>query len=158
MVLQFTLSGLLNFIDGLWSSCGDERIIIFTTNNKDKLDPALLRAGRMDMHIPMSYLTAEGFKTLATNYLDIEDHHWRFKEIEELIESMNVTPAEVAEELMKSDDADVSLGGLLSFLSVKRKRMSDHDDGMKDKESDEIDQVPKGKKPKPDTNTDELPR
>ncbi|KAE8694493.1 P-loop containing nucleoside triphosphate hydrolases superfamily protein isoform 3 [Hibiscus syriacus] len=43
-----TLSGLLNFIDGLWSSCGNERIIIFTTNHKDKLDPALLRPGRMD--------------------------------------------------------------------------------------------------------------
>lgn len=27
---KVTLSGLLNFIDGLWSSCGGERIIIFT--------------------------------------------------------------------------------------------------------------------------------
>ncbi|KAH9696272.1 hypothetical protein KPL71_023117 [Citrus sinensis] len=33
-----TRSGLLNFIDGLWSSCGDERIIVFTTNQKEKLD------------------------------------------------------------------------------------------------------------------------
>ncbi|CAH9107101.1 unnamed protein product, partial [Cuscuta epithymum] len=49
-----TLSGLLNFIDGLWSSCGDERIIIFTTNHKERLDPALLRPGRMDVHIHMS--------------------------------------------------------------------------------------------------------
>ena len=32
-----TLSGLLNFVDGLWSSCGDERIIIFTTNHIEKL-------------------------------------------------------------------------------------------------------------------------
>ncbi|KAL8267640.1 hypothetical protein R6Q59_001438 [Mikania micrantha] len=39
---RITLSGFLNFIDGLWSSCGQERIIIFTTNRKDKLDPALL--------------------------------------------------------------------------------------------------------------------
>jgi chaperone BCS1 len=36
-----TLSGLLNFIDGIWSACGGERIIIFTTNFVDKLDPAL---------------------------------------------------------------------------------------------------------------------
>ncbi|CBI27587.3 unnamed protein product, partial [Vitis vinifera] len=49
--LQLTLSGLLNFIDGLWSSCGDERIIVLTTNHKERLDPALLRPGRMDMHI-----------------------------------------------------------------------------------------------------------
>lgn len=40
---KVTLCGLLNFIDGLWSSCGDERIIIFTTNYKEKLDAALLR-------------------------------------------------------------------------------------------------------------------
>ncbi|CAN6205544.1 unnamed protein product [Urochloa humidicola] len=46
-----TLSGLLNFIDGLWSTCGEQRIIVFTTNYKERLDPALLRPGRMDMHI-----------------------------------------------------------------------------------------------------------
>ena len=71
---QFTLSGLLNVIDGLWSSSGDERIIVFTTNHKDrldKLDPALLRPGRMDMHVHMSYITMDGFKQLVSNYLGI---------------------------------------------------------------------------------------
>ncbi|KAL3818785.1 hypothetical protein ACJIZ3_004690 [Penstemon smallii] len=117
---QFTLSGLLNFIDGLWSSCGDERIIIFTTNNKEKLDPALLRPGRMDMHIHMSYLTVEGFKLLTSTYLNITGHHRCFGEIEELIEGMKVSPAEVAEELMQSDDADTSLEGLVDFLKCKK--------------------------------------
>jgi hypothetical protein len=28
-----TLSGLLNSIDGLWSLCGSERIVVLTTNN-----------------------------------------------------------------------------------------------------------------------------
>eukprot|EP00252_Welwitschia_mirabilis_P007724 TRINITY_DN1937_c0_g1_i8.p2 TRINITY_DN1937_c0_g1~~TRINITY_DN1937_c0_g1_i8.p2 ORF type:complete len:156 (+),score=5.87 TRINITY_DN1937_c0_g1_i8:962-1429(+) len=46
-----TLSGVLNFTDGLWSSCGSERIFVFTTNHVDRLDPALLRPGRMDEHI-----------------------------------------------------------------------------------------------------------
>nr|POF26696.1 aaa-atpase [Quercus suber] len=35
---SFTLSGLLNVIDGLWSNNGDGRIIEFTTNHKDQLD------------------------------------------------------------------------------------------------------------------------
>ncbi|CAI9757837.1 unnamed protein product [Fraxinus pennsylvanica] len=118
--LQFTLSGLLNFIDGLWSSCGDERIIVFTTNNREKLDPALLRPGRMDMHIHMSYLTEDGFKLLASAYLRIQGYHPRFAEIKESIESMEITPAEVAEELMKSDDPDTSLEGLVNFLKCKR--------------------------------------
>ncbi|VVA99531.1 unnamed protein product [Arabis nemorensis] len=76
---SLTLSGLLNSVDGLWSSCGDERIIIFTTNNKDSLDDALIRPGRMDMHIYMGHCGFEGFKILASNYLglshDNDDTH-----------------------------------------------------------------------------------
>ncbi|XP_022857484.1 AAA-ATPase At2g18193-like [Olea europaea var. sylvestris] len=67
-----TLSGLLNLMDGLWSNSGDERIIIFTTNHKEKIDPALLRPGRMVMHIHMSYCTDKGFDVLEYNYLGIE--------------------------------------------------------------------------------------
>ncbi|OMO92665.1 ATPase, AAA-type, core [Corchorus capsularis] len=33
-----TLSGFLNLVDGVWSACGGERIIVFTTNHIDKLD------------------------------------------------------------------------------------------------------------------------
>lgn len=121
--MQLTLSGLLNFIDGLWSSCGDERIIIFTTNHKERLDPALLRPGRMDMHIHMSYCSYQGFRVLASNYLDIssdQDHHL-FGEIEGLIEDTQITPAQVAEELMKNEDAEASLEGFVKLL--KRKKM-----------------------------------
>jgi SpoVK/Ycf46/Vps4 family AAA+-type ATPase len=124
-----TLSGLLNFIDGLWSSCGDERIIVFTTNHKDRLDPALLRPGRMDMHIHMSYCTSHGFKQLASTYLGIRGHHHLFGEIEDLLESVNVTPAQVAEELMKSEHADIALQELIKLL--KRKSM-EGDDSDKD--------------------------
>ncbi|XP_011025849.1 PREDICTED: putative cell division cycle ATPase [Populus euphratica] len=117
---RLTLSGLLNFIDGLWSSCGDERIIVFTTNHKDRLDPALLRPGRMDVHINMSYCTPQAFSILASNYLDIRDkNHYLYDEIEGLMESTNVTPAEVAEELMASENADVALEGLVNFLKRK---------------------------------------
>lgn len=118
---KFTLSGMLNFIDGLWSSCGDERIIIFTTNHKERLDPALLRPGRMDVHINMSYCSPHGFKVLACNYLGSEaTEHRLYGEIEELIGEMEVSPAEIAEELMKSEDADVVLQGLYNFLKRKR--------------------------------------
>ncbi|KAK1587874.1 hypothetical protein Q3G72_017766 [Acer saccharum] len=116
---KLTLSGILNFIDGLWSSCGDERIIVFTTNHKDRIDPALLRPGRMDVHINMSYCSFSGFKLLASNYLEIKDNHSLFGEIEGLIQKTEVTPAEVAEELMKTDDADVALQGIVNFLKQK---------------------------------------
>ncbi|GFY80351.1 cytochrome BC1 synthesi [Actinidia rufa] len=119
-VEKVTLSGLLNFVDGLWSSCGDERIIVFTTNHKDKLDSALLRPGRMDVHIHMSYCTPGGFRLLAFNYLGVKDHEL-YEEIEDSIASTNVTPAEVAEQLLKNDEPDDALRGLIEFVSEKRK-------------------------------------
>ncbi|OMO56982.1 hypothetical protein CCACVL1_26128 [Corchorus capsularis] len=134
---QLTLSGILNCIDGLWSSCGDERIIVFTTNYKERLDPALLRPGRMDMHIHMSYCTAHGFRLLASNYLGIDSSKYNpfFGEIDGLLKSTEATPAEVAEELMKNEDANAALQGLVNFL--KRKR--DEGNAIKNKPTDDGD-------------------
>ncbi|KAJ9147043.1 hypothetical protein P3X46_029248 [Hevea brasiliensis] len=135
LVKQFSLSGLLNCIDGLWSSCGEERIIVFTTNRKEVLDPALLRPGRMDMHIHMSYCSTQGFRVLVSNYLGIEEHHL-FEEIDGLIQSTEVTPASLAEELLKSDDADVALGEVLNFLK-KKKMEKEKNEEEKDKIEEE---------------------
>ncbi|XVE82571.1 hypothetical protein DITRI_Ditri16bG0016300 [Diplodiscus trichospermus] len=140
---QLTLSGLLNFIDGLWSSCGDERIIIFTTNHKDRLDPALLRPGRMDMHIHMSYCNAQGFKLLASNYLGIHGYHRLFNEIEGLLKNTEITPAQVAEELMKSEDADIALEGLVKLL--KRKKLEGDEPMGKDGKRSGIQQAKRQK-------------
>ncbi|KAL2950909.1 hypothetical protein AAZX31_19G017200 [Glycine max] len=106
---KVTLSGLLNFIDGIWSACGGERIIVFTTNYVEKLDPALIRRGRMDKHIEMSYCCYDAFKVLAKNYLDVESHHL-FGAIGGLLEETDMSPADVAENLMpKSVDEDVEI-------------------------------------------------
>lgn len=116
-----TLSGILNFIDGLWSSFGDERIFVFTTNHKERLDPALLRPGRMDMHIHMSFCTGIAFRTLVSNYLGLDGlHHPLCEEIERLIDSTEVTPAELAEELMHDEDTEVVLRGVVSFLEKRK--------------------------------------
>ncbi|KAJ9709785.1 hypothetical protein PVL29_001311 [Vitis rotundifolia] len=96
---KLTSCGLLNFIDGLQSSCGDGRIIMFTTNHEDRLDPSLLRSRRMDLHIHMSYRTPCGF--LASNYQGVSNHSLF---------------TEIAEELMQSEDANTALEGLIEFL------------------------------------------
>ncbi|KAL6598650.1 hypothetical protein ACP70R_046349 [Stipagrostis hirtigluma subsp. patula] len=120
---QVTLSGLLNFIDGLWSACGGERVVVFTTNHVDKLDPALIRRGRMDMHIEMSYCGFEAFKTLAKNYLDIHAHRL-FAAVEEQLREVGITPADVAECLMTAKRAghgeDASLAYLIEELQRKK--------------------------------------
>ena len=117
-----SLSGLLNFIDGLWSACGGERIIVFTTNYVEKLDPALIRRGRMDKHIEMSYCGFEAFKVLAKNYLNI-DSHPLFVTIGHLLEETNITPADVAENLMPKslyDDAETCLKKLIEAIKTAK--------------------------------------
>ncbi|XP_047061823.1 AAA-ATPase At3g50940-like [Lolium rigidum] len=128
-----TLSGLLNFIDGLWSTSGEERIIVFTTNYKDRLDPALLRRGRMDMHIYMGFCCWEAFKTLARNYHLVDDHVL-FPEIQELLAAVEVTPAEVSEMLLRSEDADVALRVLTEFLHNKRRKARKEETEIKNDE------------------------
>ena len=44
---KVTFSGLLNTLDGVASS--EERIVFMTTNHLDRLDPALIRPGRVDV-------------------------------------------------------------------------------------------------------------
>ncbi|KAE9467332.1 hypothetical protein C3L33_00777, partial [Rhododendron williamsianum] len=120
---KVTLSGLLNFIDGLWSACGGERIIVFTTNYVEKLDPALIRRGRMDKHIELSYCSFEGFKVLAKNYLLVEAHPL-FDTIGRLMDETKITPADVAEALMRkspSEDVEKSLSKLIQALEEAKK-------------------------------------
>ncbi|CAN8099796.1 unnamed protein product [Discula destructiva] len=50
-----TFSGLLNALDGL--SAGEERIAFLTTNHIDRLDPALIRPGRVDMIVRIGEAT-----------------------------------------------------------------------------------------------------
>ncbi|XP_047044803.1 AAA-ATPase At3g28610-like [Lolium rigidum] len=136
---MLTLSGLLNFIDGLWSAHSGERIIVFTTNHLDKLDPALIRRGRMDRHIEMSYCRFEAFRTLAENYLGV-DAHPLFDAIKMLLQVVDMTPADVAECMMMSKrgarDADACLGNLVHELKKKleekeeKKKVEEHDAKM----------------------------
>lgn len=44
---SLSFSGLLNAIDGI--TAGEARLLILTTNHRNRLDPALLRPGRVDM-------------------------------------------------------------------------------------------------------------
>ncbi|RLM01971.1 hypothetical protein CFD26_108933 [Aspergillus turcosus] len=57
-----SLSGLLNVIDGVAASEG--RILIMTTNHAEKLDPALLRPGRVDMTIAFGYADRDAMREL----------------------------------------------------------------------------------------------
>lgn len=119
---SITLSGLLNFTDGLWSCCGSERIFVFTTNHIEKLDPALVRSGRMDVHVFMSYCSFESLKILMKNYLgcmdDVETEVLR--RLEEVIEEAEMTPADISEVLVRNRrDKGKALRELVETLSSR---------------------------------------
>ena len=64
-----TLSHLLNIMDGLLEMPGRE--VIFCTNHPEKLDPALIRPGRVDITIEMK---------LATQFIISQMYQWFFSD------------------------------------------------------------------------------
>lgn len=61
-----TFSGLLNALDGVGSSGG--QIYVLTTNLKHQLDPALIRSGRVDMHVEFSHILPEQVQEMWNSY------------------------------------------------------------------------------------------
>ncbi|XP_065860105.1 AAA-ATPase At2g46620 [Euphorbia lathyris] len=93
-----SLSGVLNFMDGILNSCcAEEKIMVFTMSNKDLIDPAILRPGRIDVHIHFPLCDFSAFKTLANSYLGLKDHKL-FPQVEEIFQTgASLSPAEIGE-------------------------------------------------------------
>lgn len=93
-----SLLGILNFMDGILNSCcGDEKLMVFTMNSKEKMDPAVLRPGRIDVHIYFPLCNFNSFKTLANNCLGVKDHKL-FPQVEEIFQTgATMSPAEMSE-------------------------------------------------------------
>ena len=89
----------------------------------------------MDVHIYMGYCTPAGFRKLTTTYLGIKDDKL-FGCIDDLIKSTEVTPAEVAQQLMISDEPKTALKGLIEFLNMKKKKKIE--EGVVEKEEEII--------------------
>lgn len=68
-----TLSALLNVLDGLLTP--DGLIVIATSNHPEKLDPALIRPGRFDLHLNLGDLGWPEFEQMAALFdMDASDH------------------------------------------------------------------------------------
>ena len=62
------ISCLLNILDGL--SCKSGIIIFITTNHIEKLDPALIRPGRIDCVIELGLCTHKMIKDILENFYE----------------------------------------------------------------------------------------
>lgn len=70
LLKSLSLSDLLNITDGLLAS--DGTICLFTTNHIEKLDPAFLRAGRMNKIIEYKYMSSSTAQKMIHAYLNVE--------------------------------------------------------------------------------------
>ena len=70
LLKSLSLSDLLNITDGLLAS--DGTICLFTTNHIEKLDPAFLRAGRMNKIIEYKYMSSSTAQRMIRSYLNVE--------------------------------------------------------------------------------------
>ncbi|KAG2260775.1 hypothetical protein Bca52824_080069 [Brassica carinata] len=93
-----SVSGVLNFTDGILTSCvADERILVFTMTSKDQIDPAVLRPGRVDVHIHFPLCDFAAFKALASSYLGLKEHKL-FPQVEGIFrDGASLSPAEIGE-------------------------------------------------------------
>ncbi|XP_047072941.1 AAA-ATPase At3g28580-like [Lolium rigidum] len=130
---SISLSGLLNFVDGLWSSCVGERLIIFTTNHPERLDLALVPPGRMGRKIELGYCSPAALRVLAKNYLgvgedtDDEAVNGLMAQAEGLLaadDDVRITPADIGEVFMGCDGTGASAA--LRKLVGELRRRRDH--------------------------------
>lgn len=61
-----TFSGLLNALDGV--AAGEERLLFMTTNHIERLDPAMIRPGRVDVIHEVGDATPHQMRTLYLNF------------------------------------------------------------------------------------------
>lgn len=94
-----TLSGLLNALDGVTSS--DGRIVFMTTNYIERLDPALIRPGRVDLKQFIGYVTEFQIEHMFKRFYPNVNSSVASQFAKKLIESKkNLSPAQIQGFLM----------------------------------------------------------
>merc|ERR1711924_568301 len=64
---RLDLSGILNVLDGVVDT--PDRILIMTTNHPERLDPALVRPGRVDVRLRLGYVQRTEARQMVEHYV-----------------------------------------------------------------------------------------
>ena len=104
------LADILNCFDGIHAP--ENAIYVLTTNHIDKLDPALIRPGRIDVKIEIPTVTAETLTRFIETHYNVAapyiDDEWLRKDVTfaELQTSVmkRFTPEDIIEQCMRKDD------------------------------------------------------
>lgn len=113
--MTVTFSGLLNALDGV--AAGEERVAFLTTNHIDRLDPALIRPGRVDMTVRIGEATrCQAAEMWDRFYGDIDtDGKGRERFLQRLEELELVTDAAGIVKRSKLQTSTAAIQGLFLF-------------------------------------------
>lgn len=89
--MKITISGLLNVMDGVYSSEGV--IYIYTTNHPEKIDTALKRTGRMDMKILFDNPNIDTIKSYVNNFYGQKNIDLKYENLSNSISMSDVQEA-----------------------------------------------------------------
>jgi len=109
-----SFSGLLNAIDGVAAQEG--RALVMTTNHKEKLDPALIRPGRADVHTKLGLVGAATARRLFARFFMGEDELALF--FERRLGDQRFSPAQIQGWLL-ANSADPKLAAQASGLECR---------------------------------------
>jgi len=105
------LSGLLNVLDGVVDSPG--RILVMTTNHPEKLDPALIRPGRINFAIELGHMKLEPLCLLTQHLMQEKMTDAQRRCAASIAQCSRVTPAKVEQSCADARSID----GLLEKLA-----------------------------------------
>lgn len=107
---QLNLSGILNMLDGILDSPG--RIVIMTTNHPDFLDPALIRPGRVNVQLNLSYIRPTEAEAMMRQYFPSVTE-FRDKDFS-VFEYRDISPATLEAMCAQYEDPHILLSSLRS--------------------------------------------
>eukprot|EP00798_Chlamydomonas_sp_ICE-L_P007833 gene7833-1032_t len=118
------LSGLLNCLDGVVDT--PNRIVIMTTNHPEKLDPALIRPGRINKKIYMGRICLPQAKDLMRHYFSDGkpmDPKLETRMSADFVDEL-LSPAEVESLCAEYDDAEEMVDALVKRFNSAKGRAS----------------------------------
>ncbi|KAE8975968.1 hypothetical protein PR003_g26787 [Phytophthora rubi] len=114
---KLNLSGLLNVLDGVIDCPG--RIIIMTTNHPEKLDPALIRPGRVNKKLMLGYMNSVQVQNMIEYYFATTCSPVQRQTLQGVMDSATpVTPAAVEALCSEHDDIDAVLAAFRQMHHV----------------------------------------
>ena len=103
-----TFSGLLNAIDGLNSPCRGGMIYLFTSNHRERMDPALLRRGRVDRQFHLTFCTKAQTRAMFLRFYPDEDDSANAFTEDVHRKSKQVSPAQLQHHFIKHRKSSAS--------------------------------------------------